>query len=145
MKVEINVDEVQFKDVLDKEFKDLPKEVLQDVIVQSIKEYFEQNNYANVQNLFLYETKGYNSWDTKVTSTEFLNGLLKDCDYSGLQDVVDEAIKSVRENHKEILQNIVSGIITRGLLQDHSFKYELENVIKEVIYMEKSYETNRCR
>lgn len=140
MKVEINVDEVQFKDVLDKEFKDLPKEVLQDVIVQSIKEYFEQNNYANVQNLFLYETKGYNSWDTKVTSTEFLNGLLKDCDYSGLQDVVDEAIKSVRENHKEILQNIVSGIITRGLLQDHYFKYELENVIREVIYREKSNE-----
>ena len=44
MKVEINVDETQLKDILDKELKDLPKETIQDVIVQSIKGYFEQNN-----------------------------------------------------------------------------------------------------
>lgn len=134
MKVELNVDEAQFKDVLDKEFKDLPKEVLQDAIVQSIKRYFEQNNYANVQNLFLYETtKGYNSWDTRIISTEFLNGLLKDCDYSGLQDVVDEAIKTVKENHMSVLCSLISDIVAHGLCADYHFRNELENAIQDVL------------
>ena len=43
MKIEINVDETQFKDILDKELQDLPKEVLQNIIVESIKGYFQQD------------------------------------------------------------------------------------------------------
>ena len=134
MKIEINVDEIQFKDILDKELKDLPKEVLQDVIVQGIKGYFEQNNYENVQKLFLKENGGYNSWDTKITTTEFLNGLVNDCDYSGLQDVVDEAIKSVRDNHKEILGDMILRIITNGFFQDYNFRNQLESVILDTIH-----------
>ena len=134
MKVEINVDEIQFKDILDKELKDLPKEVLQDVIVKSIQGYFEQNNYENVQKLFLKENGGYNSWDTKITTTEFLNGLVKDCDYSGLQDVVDEAIKSVRDNHKEILGDMILRIITNGFFQDYNFRSQLESAILDAIH-----------
>ena len=134
MKIEINVDEIQFKDILDKELKDLPKEVLQDVIVQGIKGYFEQNNYENVQKLFLKENGGYNSWDTKITTTEFLNGLVNDCDYSGLQDVVDEAIKSVRDNHKEILEDMILRIITNGFFQDYNFRNQLESVILDTIH-----------
>ena len=112
MKVEINVDETQLKDILDKELKDLPKETIQDVIVQSIKGYFEQNNYENVQKLFVYENKSYNYWDTKMTTTEFLNGLVKNCDYSELQSVVDEAIKDVKENHRSILCDFISKIVS---------------------------------
>ena len=133
MKVEINVDETQLKDILDKELKDLPKETIQDVIVQSIKGYFEQNNYENVQKLFVYENKGYNSWDTKMTTTEFLNGLVKNCDYSELQSVVDEAIKDVKENHRRILCDLISKIVAEGLFQDYHFKCALDNAVRDVI------------
>ena len=133
MKVEINVDETQLKDILDKELKDLPKETIQDVIVQSIKGYFEQNNYENVQKLFVYENKGYNSWDTKMTTTELLNGLVKNCDYSELQSVVDEAIKDVKENHRSILCDLISKIVSEGLFQDYHFKYALDNAVQDVL------------
>ena len=133
MKVEINVDETQLKDILDKELKDLPKETIQDVIVQSIKGYFEQNNYENVQKLFVYENKGYNSWDTKMTTTEFLNGLVKNCDYSELQSVVDEAIKDVKENHRSILCDLISKIVAEGLFQEYHFKSALDNAVRDVI------------
>lgn len=133
MEVKINVDESQFKDILEKELKDLPKEIIQDVIVKSIQGYFEQNSYENVQKLFLYKRKGYNSWDTKITSTEFLNGLLKGCDYSGLQEIVDEAIKTVKENHMSVLCNLISDIVAHGLCADHHFRYELENAIQDVL------------
>ena len=134
MEIKLNVDETQFKDILEKELKDLPKEVLQEVIVKAIQGYFEQNNYENVQKLFLKENGGYNSWDTKITTTEFLNGLVNDCDYSGLQDVVDEAIKSVRDNHKEILGDMILRIITNGFFQDYNFRHQLEDAILNTIH-----------
>ena len=133
MEVKINVDETQLKDILDKELIDLPKEVLQDVIVQSIKGYFEQNNYENVQKLFLNENKSYYQYNTSLTSTEFLNKLVKDCDYSELQSVVDEAIKDVKENHRSIVCDLISGIITKGMFEDYQFKYHLENSVRDII------------
>ena len=137
MKVEINVDETQFKDILDKELKDLPKEVIQDVIVESIKGYFEQNNYENVQKLFIREINsysGYSDWTTTKTTTEFLNKLAQDCDYSGLQSVVDEAIKSVKENHMTILCRLISEIFTTGLMKNYNFQCELERAITDTVW-----------
>ena len=133
MKVEINVDETQLKDILDKELTDLPKEVLQDVIVQSIKGYFEQNNYENVQKIFINESKNSYGFGTSITSTRFLDDLLKECNYSGLQSVVDEAIKDVKENHRSIVCDLISKIMTEGLFQDYNFKYALENAIRDTI------------
>lgn len=132
MKLEINVDETQFKDILEKELKDMPKEVIQAVIVKSIQGYFEQNDYENVQKLFV-QTTGYNQWDNKKTSTDFLNGLVKDCDYSALQDVVDKAIEDVKENHRSIVCDLISKIIADGLFQDYNFKSALDNAIRDVL------------
>lgn len=132
MKLEINVDETQFKDILDKELKEMPKEVIQDVIVKSIQGYFEQNNYENVQRLFVQTTE--TRWDTKKTSTDFLNGLVKDCDYSALQGVVDKAIEDVKENHRSIVCDLISKIITDGLFDNYNFKSALDNAIRDVLY-----------
>jgi hypothetical protein len=131
MKLEINVDETQFKDILDKELKEMPKEVIQDVIVKSIQGYFEQNNYENVQRLFVQTTE--TRWDTKKTSTDFLNGLVKDCDYSALQDVVDKAIEDVKENHRSIVCDLISKIITNGLFTDYNFRSALDNAVRDVL------------
>lgn len=131
MKLEINVDETQFKDILDKELKEMPKEVIQAVIVKSIQGYFEQNNYENVQRLFV-QTSEY-GWKTEKTSTEFLNGLVKDCDYSALQGVVDKAIEDVKENHRSIVCDLISNIITNGLLTDYNFRSALDSAIRDVL------------
>lgn len=131
MKLEVNVDETQFKDILDKELKEMPKEVIQAVIVKSMQGYFEQNNYENVQRLFV-ETTG-SQWNIKKTSTDFLNGLVKDCDYSALQDVVDKAIEDVKENHRSIVCDLISKIITDGLFDNYNFKSALDNAIRDVL------------
>ena len=81
----------------------------------------------------MYENKSYNSWDTKITTTEFLNGLVKNCDYSELQSIVDEAIKDVKENHRSILCDLISKIVSEGLFQDYHFKYALDNAVQDVL------------
>ena len=51
--VTIEVDEKMFADVINKELEALPKEKIQDIIVESIGEYLRSNNYENIERLFI--------------------------------------------------------------------------------------------
>ena len=133
MKVEINVDETQFKDILEKELQDLPKEVLQSIIVESIKGYFQQNNYKNIETVFLHEEKNSYGWSSHNEPNELLISILKNCDYSKLQDVVEESIETLKKEHYNLLKNILKDMFVRGLTQDYQFRASLESVIDEVL------------
>ena len=49
MKVEINIDETQFKELLDGHLSKLSEDAIKSIIVESIREYFSQNNYENIE------------------------------------------------------------------------------------------------
>lgn len=132
MKVEINVDETQFKDILDKELQDLPKEVLQNIIVESIKGYFQQDNYKNVEKIFLREEKSSYGWSNNKPN-ELLTSVLKNCDYYQLQEVVDEAINTLKEEHYNILKDILKDIFIIGLTTNYTFQSSLESAINDVL------------
>ena len=134
MKVELNVDETQFKDILDKELQDLPKEVLQNIIVESIKGYFQQDDYKNVEKIFLHEEKNSYGWSSHNEPNVLLTSVLKNCNYSKLQDVVDEAINTLKEEHYNILKNILKDMFIKGLTTDYTFQSSLELAINDVLY-----------
>ena len=125
MKIEINVDETQFKDILDKELQDLPKEVLQNIIVESIKGYFQQDDYKNVEKIFLHEEKSSYGWSHNEPN-ELLTSVLKNCDYYQLQDVVDEAINILKKEHYNILKDILKDMFIKGLTTNYTFQSSLE-------------------
>ena len=52
MNITINVDETQFKEILDRELKDLPKEDLQEIIKQALTQYI-MSNPELVKNLLI--------------------------------------------------------------------------------------------
>ena len=56
MNITIQIDETQFKDILDKELKDMPKEQLQEIIKQAFTQFFVTNPKA-VQELFFTESE----------------------------------------------------------------------------------------
>lgn len=130
MKVELNVDEEQFKELLEKELKDLPKETLQEILVQSIKEYFVQDGFKNL-NVFLVERERY-GYGVKGPS-RFLECMMEKCDYSGLQEVVDKMIKDLKENYHTILMEVLSDRLVSGLINTTSFKIGMEETIREHI------------
>lgn len=132
MKIEINVDETQFKDILDKELQDLPKEVLQNIIVESIKGYFQQDDYKNVEKIFLHEEKNSYGW-SHYEPNELLTSVLKNCDYYQLQEVVDEAINTLKEEHYNILKDILKDMFIKGLTTHYTFQSSLELAINDVL------------
>ena len=133
MKIEINVDETQFKDILDKELQDLPKEVLQNIIAESIKGYFQQDNYKNVERIFIQDSQNSYGYYHSKEATELLKSVLNDCNYSELQDVVDEAINTLKNEHYNILKNILKDMFIHGLTEDYTFRSSLELAINDVL------------
>lgn len=129
MKVEINIDETQFKELLEGHLSQLPEDTIKDIIVESIRGYFSQNNYEQIENLFI-ETKNVYGYEKKVASP-FLDRLVRDCDYSGLQDVLDAAIKNLAENNERILKDMFIEAIADKMYNTYSFKNSVQRVLRE--------------
>ena len=127
MEVKIEVSESQFKDILEKELTELPKETIQKVIVESIKEYFVQDNYKNLNAFLVDQNNGY-GYATK-TASKFLNEKLNDCNYSELQEVVDNMIKELKANYNTVLIERMTNILTRGITNDYAFQSAVEGIV----------------
>ena len=130
MKVEINIDETQFKELLDGHLSKLPEDVIKEIIVESIHEYFSQNNYEQIENLFV-ETKTNYSYKEKCASP-FLQRLVRDCDYSKLQDVLDAAIDNLVENNERILKDMFIEAIADKLYSTYTFRDSVRRVLVEM-------------
>ena len=130
MKVEINIDETQFKELLEGHLSQLPEDTIKNIIVESIRGYFSQNNYEKIENLFI-ETKNSYGYPEKVASP-FLGRLVRDCDYSGLQDVLDAAIKNLVENNERILKDMFIEAIASKMTDTYGFRDSIRQALREM-------------
>ena len=127
MKVEINIDETQFKELLDGHLSKLPEDAIKNIIVESIHEYFTHNNYEMIESLFI-ETKERYGFREK-SAAPFLQKLVEDCDYSKLQDVLDAAIYNLIENNETILKDMFIEAIADRMYNTYSFKDSVRKVL----------------
>ena len=130
MTVQLNVDETQFKELLDKELKDMPKEVIQEAILSAIKEYFSINDGKNLG--FLIEESGYHYGEKHPS--EFLKKIFAGCDYSKLQDIIDKITEELEKNHKYILQEVVLNALINGFTNTYSMQEVLRSQISHIMY-----------
>ena len=131
MDITINVDESQFKEILDKELKALKPEELHEVLIQCIKEYFTIDNYKNLEHLLVENRGGY--YGNKVP-TEFTIALVKSCDYSKLQEVADACCEKLKTDHDTILKEIMLNAIVSGLTNNFYIHDMISTTIKNEIY-----------
>ena len=144
MKLEINVDETMFKDVLEKELNAFSQEELHEILKGCIIEFF--NNDDSIKKMFLQEKTSYwgNSTDYEPT------GLLKDIvrnkfDYNEPYEEVKEKILEFCKKEdvmksllKEMIVDSFTNIFTGSIFFNGDFRSNIANVIREVIYDEKS-------
>ena len=130
MKVEINVDETQFKELLDNHLSTLPEDTIKDIIVESIRAYFSQNNYEKIEQLFIDSRTSYGGY-TEKCANYFLKKLVSDCDYSKLQEVVDVSIDDLKENHERILKDLFIEAIVKSLNNTYSFRETVTQILYE--------------
>ena len=74
MNITINVDETQFKEILDRELKDLPKEDLQEIIKQALTQYI-MSNPELVKNLLI--TNRISRYSNEYTPTPIMEDIVK--------------------------------------------------------------------
>lgn len=134
MEVKINVDEAMFKEILDKELSALTSEEIHEVIVHCIKEYFTKDDYANIEKLIV--TQKYNSWGQEKVVSEFTTKLIASCDYSGVQDVVDKAIETLKNKYDVLLKDLIRDMIIQSLSNSGVFRTAMENSIREYMWKE---------
>ena len=123
MNITINVDETQFKEILDNELKDLPKEDLQDIIKQAFTQYI-LSNPEFVKSLFVRESS-YSYY--KYTPTDLMKDIVKEIDFSKECEEVVQALKNeLVGNSREILEQLMLKTIARGILDGIRYNGWLE-------------------
>jgi len=128
MEVKINVDEAMFKDILENELKALPKEKIQEALVESIKEYFRSCDYDAIKKLLIIEKPYYSRYDCDKPSP-FAKNLIESADLSGLQDVIDKCIETLKTNYEEILKKVILESIISGFTNSGTFQNAVELAI----------------
>lgn len=146
MKLEINVDETMFKDVLEKELKAFSEEELHEILKGCIVEFFKNND--NIKKMFLeekYDTWGYGSNQEKHFKGYEPTGLLKRIvedkfDYTKPYDEVkkalidyckkDDTLKGImKEMIAETFQKFFTNAFWQNVDMRGSISQEIANVI----------------
>ena len=115
MNITINVDETQFKEILDRELKDLPKEDLQEIIKQALTQYI-MSNPELVKNLLI--TNRISRYSNEYTPTPIMEDIVKSIDFSKECEEVAQALKNeLIGNSRKVLEELMLKSIARSMLE----------------------------
>lgn len=134
MNITISVDETQFKEILDKELKELPKEDLQEIIKQAFSQYMLSNPDI-IKNMFVNESTYY-----KYTPTDLMKDIVNGIDFSNeCEEVVQALKKELIGNSRKMLEELMLKAIARSMIEGMKDYGWLE---QEFILMHNSVHSN---
>lgn len=137
MNITINVDETQFKEILDRELKDLPKEDLQEIIKQALTQYI-MSNPELVKNLLI--TNRISRYSNEYTPTPIMEDIVKSIDFSKECEEVTQALKNeLIGNSRKVLEELMLKSIARSMLEGMKNNGWLE---EEFVHMHTSAHNN---
>lgn len=133
--VTVNIDEKMFDESVGEALKSLKPEEMKDMITNCIKEYLLGVNNKGVSNLetLMYDKENTYYGSSKLKPSFFTEQIIEKLDYSALQEVVDECIKNLKENHKDILEEILLEMMVRGLTDTYNFATSVQSTIHSVM------------
>lgn len=134
MNITINIDETQFKEILDKELKELPKEDLQEIIKQVFSQYMLSNPDI-IKNMFVNESTYY-----KYAPTDLMKDIVNGIDFSKeCEEVVQALKKELIGNSRKMLEELMLKAIARSMIEGMKDYGWLE---QEFILMHNSVHSN---
>lgn len=109
MNLTIQIDETQFKDILDKELKDMPKEQLQEIIKQAFTQFFTTNPKA-AQELFYTENEyGYSK---RKEPTQLLKSIINNISF---EEECDEILTVLKDEFKGNAREIIESVMLKAM------------------------------
>ena len=127
MQLTINVDETQFKDIIEKELAAFSKEELHDLVKEMIKQYLKEDNV--LRSLFITKSHRYGDY-YEDAPTDLLRNTVQTIDLSeGCEEIRDSMINVIKNDAKEIVTNLFAKAISRSLFKSWEAEGWLSNVI----------------
>ena len=131
MEIKIEVDEIKFKDVIEKELNAFSKEELHEIIRECIVDSLK--NSPSLKKLFVVEDKSI--YYTTEKPSQVMIDAAKSIDLSpAYKEVQEKMINILKTDYRSILEDIMLGMIKEGFLNDVNFKnrlaYEIEANIR---------------
>lgn len=109
MNLTIQIDETQFKEILDKELKDMPKEQLQEIIKQAFTQFFATNPKA-AQELFYTENEyGYSK---RKEPTQLLKSIINNISF---EEECDEILTVLKDEFKGNAREIIESVMLKAM------------------------------
>lgn len=136
MKVEIDINSEVLNSLIEKELGYIKPDDVKDIALQCIHECLVSGNYEMIKSLLVKKRSGY--WGNENVATEFTEKMLKSCDYSKLQDVVDLMVDTLKRDYKFLLKEILLETIVDGLMNKYAVSNSLKNVINGEIAASKA-------
>ena len=111
MNLTIQIDENQFKEILDKELKDLPKEQLQDIIKQAFTQFFVTNPKAVEELFFTEESYGFNK---RKEPTPLLRSIIGNISFD---EECDEILTALKDEFKGNAREIIESVMLKAMVK----------------------------
>ena len=132
MEIKINVDEVKFKEVIEKELDAFSKEELHELIRSCIIETLHNENV--VKNLFIKEEINYYGTVTVEKPTDIVITAAKSIDLSpAFTEIKDNLIDILKNNYNNILVTAMSGLIIDSISNDFEFQNRMREAMHNIV------------
>lgn len=128
MQVVINISDEKFDSVIKDQLSVISADEMHDALVKAINDYFA-NNPKEIERLIF----PYNSYERSHEPSQLLKDMVKSCDFSELQPVVDACVQSVKTRHEELLKTLILEMISSSLVNTYGFREQISQTIYEVI------------
>lgn len=113
LNIQLTLNDEQLKELIIGNINDLPKEKLQDILLQAIKEILTS---PNGQKLFI-ESDGY--YNSRVTPSYYLKQLVNNADIKeAISPVVNQAVTEFAANYPAMLEKCLRESITNMFMNE---------------------------
>jgi hypothetical protein len=116
LNIQLTLNDEQLKDLIIGNINDLPKEKLQDVLLQAIKEILLSRDG---QNLFITTTGGGYSYNTITKPSAYLEELISKTDIKdSIAPIVNKAVSEFSANYPKILEKCVMNSVSQMFMDE---------------------------
>ena len=139
MKVEFNIDDTQLKTLLQQTVNELPKETLQELVLECIRKCLTESKV--IENMFISS-----SWGGKEPTN-----LLRNCISESIkredeiQSITDEMVNILKTNHIDILVAAMHRVFINGIVDDHRVQSAMKEAVDITMFRHKNEIINQVK
>lgn len=136
MEIKINVDELKFKDVLEKELNAFSKEELHEIIRECICEYFRNTDTDIIKNLFTERSSYY---DSSRVPGKVLHEAARTLNLApAFEEIQTLMINHLKDNYQDVMQKAMLDVMINGICYNNGFA----EAVRETLYRIRAREAN---